>query len=538
MISGSSGKSPLPDRFLKQLKTDSGLFDYHLDGKDSTVTYTTSKQVGWYYIAVMPSDLYMQKVKQIERLAIWLFLLCIIAGIVAAYGVAYRNYFPIKRTVDAIANDMRQPRRPTFNELEFIMERLEFSWNEVRHVKDKLSQQMPLIRANYLQRLIQGYLELPDQMEQSLAFMDVRFPYRHFAVVLVQVECLSRFAPDQSEKQWALARFIISNLAEDLNDESHCIYTVELAKNRLALLINLNGDMPDQPTNGLTDIVNGLNRLLETRFKLYTIFAISGVHQGWQQIGEAYLEANAAIEYQLVKGQQSIFSFNDIRQESLQYHYPVETELQLINCIRSGEKEKAISLLHNLYEHNFRDDSITPELWRCLIISLAGTLLRILKSDTQIYRELVNGDIHPIRLLLSCKTTDEMFEKVKELYVMASESFHVERGDHSEQLLLRIESFIYDHFADSNMSLTLLSEHLQLTPQYISQFYKKASGRNLNDYLTQVRMERAKQILLDPQLTNAQIAKMIGYTNDTVFIRAFKKVEGVTPGKYRESVTR
>lgn len=538
LISSTPGASPLSASIMNELKSNSGLLNYNLNGQDVMVSFTTSGQVGWYYIAVMPLDLYLHKVKQMEHLALWLLLLCILVGSAAAYGIAYRNYFPIKRIVEAIPAGKSHPRKPAGNEVDYIMEMMKISWDEERHIKNKLTQQLPLLRSNYLHRVLQGYYEPPEQMKQSLEFMGIHFPFPHFVVILLQVDDLTRFAPDQSEKQWALVRFIITNLAEDSNFEWHTIHTIDLEKDRLALLVNLMPDQLDHPTCRVKDIVSELHHMLETRFKLEISIAVSGVHKGQHQIGEAYLEAAAALEFRMVNGQLSTFYYNDIRRKKLQYYYPVETELQLINCIRSGDKEQVVLLLTQLFDRNFRDESITPELGRCLLFSLAGTLLRIMTSDTLAYRRLTEGDIHPVRLLLSCKTTGEMFEKAKDLYLSAAESFKLERSDHSEQLLQQIQTCIQANYADPNMSLNLLSEHLQITPQYISQFFKKVSGQNLNDYLTVVRMDHAKKLMADPQLTNAQIAKMVGYTSDTVFIRVFKKVEGITPGKYRECISK
>ncbi|WP_245600095.1 helix-turn-helix domain-containing protein [Paenibacillus harenae] len=61
------------------------------------------------------------------------------------------------------------------------------------------------------------------------------------------------------------------------------------------------------------------------------------------------------------------------------------------------------------------------------------------------------------------------------------------------------------------------------------------SGWNFSDYLTSIRLNHAKKLMADSELTNAQIARLVGYTSDTVFIRVFKKVEGLTPGNYRET---
>ncbi|KAF9139752.1 hypothetical protein BGX30_007551 [Mortierella sp. GBA39] len=322
LISSTPGASPLSTSILNELKSNTGLLNTHLNGQDVMVSFTTSEQVGWYYI-----DGAQQQ---------------------------------------AIPGGKFHPRKAAGDEFDYIMEMMKVSWDEERSIKNKLTQQLPLLRSNYLHRVLQGYYEPPEQMKQSLEFMGIQFPFPHFAVILVQVDDLTRFAPNQN-----------------------------LEKNRLALVVNLLPDQLGHPACRVKDIVSELHRILETRFKLEISIAISGVHEGQHQIGEAYLEAAAALEYRMVNGQLSIFYYQDIRQQKLQYYYPVETELQLINCVRSGDKEQVVLLLKQLFDMNFSDESITPELGRCLLFSLASTLLRIMTSDTPAYRRLTEGDIHP-----------------------------------------------------------------------------------------------------------------------------------------------
>ncbi|UQZ35791.1 AraC family transcriptional regulator [Paenibacillus sp. PK3_47] len=538
LISSTPGAASLPDSLLNKLTSGSGFFNHTLNGQDVIVSYTTSKEVGWYYIAAMPTELYAKRMNEMKFFAFAVLSLFLLVGSIAAYRIAYRNYSPIKQIMETLSKGTAKPHQPSVNELDYIMEMVKLSWNEEKDVKHRLAQQLPLLRSIYLHRLMQGYFEPPKQLEQSLEFMEIHFPHPEFAVILVQIDSLSTFTPDQSEKQWALARFIIANLAEDsLVDLQAIVHPVELEKDRLALILNLAADPPDHQSSRIKSTFTTLHGLLGDRFYLKTSFAVSMVHQGLEQIAEAYLEATAALEYKLISREQSIFYFHSIRHEKLHYQYPVETELQLINCIRSGDKDQVVLLLTTLFDMNFRSERIAPELGRCLLFSLSGTLLRILNSDAQALRRFGETEINPVRLLLSCRSTDEMFAKTKELFVAVTQSFKLERRDHSEQLLRQIQLYIDENYADPNMSLNLLSEHLQITSPYISQFFKKMSGWNFSDYLTRVRINQSKKLMADTQLTNAQIASKVGYTSDTVFIRVFKKVEGLTPGKYRETVS-
>ena len=83
------------------------------------------------------------------------------------------------------------------------------------------------------------------------------------------------------------------------------------------------------------------------------------------------------------------------------------------------------------------------------------------------------------------------------------------------------------------MSLSSLAENFHLNPQYISQLFKNEIGVNFLSYLTGIRMEKAKKLLLSSALSVAEVAVQSGYADYRVFTKVFKKAEGCTPSQFR-----
>ena len=83
------------------------------------------------------------------------------------------------------------------------------------------------------------------------------------------------------------------------------------------------------------------------------------------------------------------------------------------------------------------------------------------------------------------------------------------------------------------ISLQILSEKFHLNPQYISQLFKSEIGVNFLVYLTNIRMEKAKKLLISTSLSIADISEKTGYGDYRVFTKVFKKSEGITPSQYR-----
>ena len=95
-----------------------------------------------------------------------------------------------------------------------------------------------------------------------------------------------------------------------------------------------------------------------------------------------------------------------------------------------------------------------------------------------------------------------------------------------------ITRYLQEHLSEE-LSLSVLAEEFHLNPQYISQLFKNEIGVNFLAYLTGIRMEKAKKLLLSSSLSVAEVAERSGYADYRVFTKAFKKSEGVTPSQYR-----
>ena len=95
-----------------------------------------------------------------------------------------------------------------------------------------------------------------------------------------------------------------------------------------------------------------------------------------------------------------------------------------------------------------------------------------------------------------------------------------------------ITRYLQEHLSEE-LSLSVLAGHFHLNAQYISQLFKNEIGVGFLTYLTNIRMEKAKKLLVSTSLSVTEIAGQVGYGDYRVFTKAFKKSEGTTSSQYR-----
>ncbi|HUZ17285.1 MAG TPA: response regulator [Spirochaetia bacterium] len=104
----------------------------------------------------------------------------------------------------------------------------------------------------------------------------------------------------------------------------------------------------------------------------------------------------------------------------------------------------------------------------------------------------------------------------------------------SSRKVLEAQRYLQRNYADMNMSLRALADHVGAGMTYLCSLYRKTTGKTVNEYLTQLRIERAKELLRDVAIKTQEVANRVGYRDATYFSAVFRKQVGLTPTEYRE----
>ncbi|CAM4137811.1 helix-turn-helix domain-containing protein [Paenibacillus alkaliterrae] len=514
------------------LMSTAGRTDYSDRDPSLIITRTISAQNGWTYVSIVPKSVVLSQVNTLKKWAILVVFFCIAGGGMICYHMAYRNYRPIRELVHAVINGRKSDQhKDHHNEFELIRTTVSHLFVKEKDLEDQLSRNLPVIQADFLSRLIRGRVDATTVSSQDLEFMDLSFTHSCFAVMIVDIEDCSRFIKEDTEREWALLRFILANISKELLNKP--AYAIEMERDRIVILINNDKISENLNCDDLYAFAEELLKIMEARFKTQVTAALSTIHSGVGNIGKCYSEAIFAMDYKMIKGPSSILYYEEVRHSKKdRYHYPIEMESQLMNYARNGDIVHVEKLLDHIYEVNFLHTAgMTPELVRCLFFEMFSTLQKL--SHSLNYSSDAASGTDPAKFFQYYTTAEEMYAKLKRDYKEFCSVVKLQRTDHSAQLYRKITVYINEHFYESGLSLTMMADYFELNSSYMSTFFKNYSGQNITDYLLNLRIQKTKELLLETSLTISDIAERVGYASNIGLIRVFKKVEGITPGQYR-----
>ena len=103
---------------------------------------------------------------------------------------------------------------------------------------------------------------------------------------------------------------------------------------------------------------------------------------------------------------------------------------------------------------------------------------------------------------------------------------------HHERIVSEAQNYVISHYADT--TLESVAESLNISPQHFSRFYKKITGRNFSDLLTEVRMKNAARLLENIRVKIGRVGELVGYSNANNFARTFRNYFQMSPSEYRD----
>jgi AraC-like DNA-binding protein len=294
------------------------------------------------------------------------------------------------------------------------------------------------------------------------------------------------------------------------------------------------GRFPGQET--FLGPVRMTKRDLETKFGLSCPVGISRIHPREDGFSVLLKEVRAALSYRLVLGESQPVHVNQVLETSQTYHYPIEDENRLINSIVSGSYETASAILNQVFEANFVRTRLSVEMARCLMFDLISTMIKSLESisasdaDAEFWSRT-----KPISRLTSCHSLEQLRSEMEVILLAVCDHVNAGRSSHSEQLRSEVVSIIEANLHDRNLGPDAVAEALGKNGAYVSRVFREASGVGISQHIKTLRVAEARRLLMGTDLTVRQIADELGFVDSNALIRAFKSIEGVTPGEYREA---
>lgn len=228
----------------------------------------------------------------------------------------------------------------------------------------------------------------------------------------------------------------------------------------------------------------------------------------------------------------AIKTFSYTKEETASY--PIDKEHKLLDLIEAGNKSGAQEILNEILGHIFFSSSGSIEVMRARVIELVVLLSRAAIRGGADVEQIFGLNFIFLNKISSFTNIDEIAYWLSGILTRFTDQvFNLANIKHAD-VIYRAVDYIRKNYM-KKITLEDISAEVFLSPAYFSRVFKEETGDNYNIFVNKIRVEAARKLLLNEQIPLSDVSTLVGFDGQSYFSKVFKKLVGVSPGRFRES---
>lgn len=401
-------------------------------------------------------------------------------------------------------------------------------YDTFERLKSQFKQNVPILKEKYLSKLLDIKKRSMEKDMETFNLLEITFKPDDVTVILIRIDNLLLHG-EENDYDMELIKFAIKNITEELVKDS---FLCEVCNHNddIIIIASVNDFDIDQH---ILPLLNEIKKKIKEALSLTVSMGIGRGYSDLSGIYTSFQEALKSIDTRFFLGEDSIISYEDSASNIVKERiYPISEEKELLRCVRSSIHQDLKPRFQDFYNmihvnQGSKDDYIKSAL--ALVLSLYHLCIEL---NIDVNEDFGSG-FSIFDSIMRTETADQLENKLFHIVKTIFDKINTKRSFNKiiEQAVKYIEENYY-----KDLTLETVAGTVYITPGYLSLLFKQVMGINFLDYLHEIRIDKACEMLQDKSLKTYQIATKVGYNNDKYFFQIFKKYRNMTPTQYRDNL--
>ncbi|MEN1988296.1 response regulator transcription factor [Paenibacillus hubeiensis] len=282
----------------------------------------------------------------------------------------------------------------------------------------------------------------------------------------------------------------------------------------------------------LETVIRSINHYL----RMQATIGSGALVQSLDQVKHAYEDALLALDYRLVPGTDPLIYIGDVeRQAAGKLRFDELKQQALTRCLKAGTQNELGEVLDIIFRE------ITAEHGRSdiqlYLIEALTTVWKAAQASGEQMEDIFGAGFQLYADLFRLPGLPEAQGRVREVCANVQRRIASGRQHAYKDIVEQALAFTKQHYADPELSIQKVCGHLHISSGYFCAIFKKEVQLTFLQYLMQIRMEAAKELLRSTDLKSFQIAEQVGFAEPNYFSFCFKKHIGISPKEYRKQAS-
>ncbi|MEK3912359.1 response regulator [Paenibacillus sp. FSL H7-0331] len=395
-------------------------------------------------------------------------------------------------------------------------------------MKQKVVEGMPLLKQRFLEKLIDGKLT-PKEIGSGSDFLDLQLAASHYAVILLKADDYS-YPEYQNRFGKEVLKYCVLNVSEETLANLGRGLVFNSFEDEVVLIVCAEGGQEEAEQHAY-EIAETIRGNVEKFLKTTVTAGIGSAYGQAAEIAFSYQGARSALEFRHIVGTNRVLTVADTGDAPHKKSVELNVlEKELAVKVKLGLEGEALALLSSMEQAIIKSHTVSLSRMRLIGVEITVLLYKELEEQA---KQL--DDFYAVYTKQQqMQTVYEIFASIRQLVIELVTIVNDQRDHQMKKVIHRAVAYMELHYDQEGLSLQDVSSVVHISPTYLSIIFKKEKNINFSDFLYQLRMNKAMELLRMSDLKSYEVAEKVGYRNPQYFSVCFKKYTGISPSEFKQ----
>lgn len=272
--------------------------------------------------------------------------------------------------------------------------------------------------------------------------------------------------------------------------------------------------------------------LIREYLEITVTVGIGSTVTGLKSIRRSYSESLTALQNKFMEANGKVIEYCKLQNEYKNAgFYTGETNEKLLMSLRLGDWEATKAGLDEVYRY-ILESMLSIDYIYVTLMGLESLCFSYITESGKNIEEVFGKNFAPFKAIKEIEYLNAAFKQISDIYKETIDFFSKNKITRSRKVVDTVCEYILSNYSDNELSVEKISRNIYVDTSYIRRLFRKELNMTVIDYITDIRMQKAKELLGKRNMKLSEVAEKIGYNDNGYFSKCFKKYFGISPSTY------
>ncbi|WP_239618271.1 response regulator [Cohnella mopanensis] len=403
---------------------------------------------------------------------------------------------------------------------------------ELNTLKKQAKENIPVLKDRLLNEWLQGpNVKIPSYTTERLHYLGIHLKALSYLVVVVDIDSIENFVSEEDKQIYKLA---VQDIAQEFITVDYQFTSCYDTNDRFVMIIGTEEGLCDK----MELLCESIRKSVQKNLACTVTIGIGNRYFDLESISVSYKEAIYALRHRFLLGGNQVISHSMISESGMKASlFSLERRSSLLMCLRVGNLSETEGWITEFFQDAISKNA-SMEMFLVSGLEMVSTCLEFLDEMSQSFYRIFQDTARPdiFHIFQNMDSYSQLESWIRSFILKVLAHVHDKKQSRAVKVVEEVKLYIQGHYGNEELRIEDIAKNVHMNYNHLCYVFKRETFVTINEYLTELRITKAKE-MLDQGIQSVQyVASQVGYADANYFSKCFKKYIGVAPSQYIKNI--